>query len=425
MSAAGKFIKERNLLEVLNRIARNRAEYSLLYVSVSKLKPKNRHPLFEKIIARLFDNLVGVASGQLFILSNSDFAILGKNITAKTVDSAVLVLKSSLLGEEALFSQNVEEFARIYEFPYELNEFYKFIEQRMEQEKAIETVVPKQPIEAAQIDDVIEHLNNINIAELIKHQSVIKIEGSNKFRQMFQEFFIAIKDLSSQYNKNLDLVANKCLFLYLTQTLDKKTISSFLFADIRNWPQWIGLNLNLSSVFSEEFVNFAKNFLKEEQKIIVEVQMTDVLSNLNLYFEAKNILHKGGHKILIDGASPEMLKMINFVSIQPDMIKIFWEPMMEFDVNNQNIKSVIEELGVDNIILAKCKDAKAIKWGIRYGIRNFQGPYIDALEVELIKSQCPNKDNCSVEDCLKRRRLITGAFRNECPQKEFLEKMVE
>lgn len=156
MSAAGKFIKERNLLEVLNRIARNRTEYSLLYVSVSKLKPKNRHPSFVKIIARLFDNLVGAAAGNLFVLSNSDFAILGKNITSKTVEDMVHVLRSCLTEDVVLFSQNIDDFARVYEFPYELNEFYKFIEQVMLQEKIAEPIVTKQPIDVSQISHKVD-----------------------------------------------------------------------------------------------------------------------------------------------------------------------------------------------------------------------------------------------------------------------------
>ena len=421
----GKFVEERNLLEVLNRIARNRTEYSLLYVSVSKLKPKNRHPSFVKIIARLFDNLVGSANGRLFILTNSDFAILGKNITSKTVENAVEVLRSCLIGDPILLSGKIDEFAHIYDFPEELADFYAFIEKIMMQEKMAPSAEVKQALDVTQIDGVIEHLNNINIAELVKHQSVIHIENSNKFKFVFQEFFVALKDLSAQYNKNLDLAANKCLFAYLTQTLDKKTISSFLFSDIKNWPQWIGLNLNLSSVFSAEFVNFAKNVMKENQKIVVEVQLVDVLNNLGLYFEAKNILHNGGHKILIDEVVPENLKMLNLKALQPDMIKIFWNPMMEFEANNENMRNIINEFGKDNFILAKCKDAKAIKWGVGCGIRKFQGPYIDALEVEIIKAQCPNGRNCSAEDCLKRRRRIAGAFREECSRKEFLEKMVE
>ena len=51
MAKTGKFAAEKYLLESLNRIARNQAMYSVLYVNVSKLKAKNRHPSFFKVIA--------------------------------------------------------------------------------------------------------------------------------------------------------------------------------------------------------------------------------------------------------------------------------------------------------------------------------------------------------------------------------------
>ncbi len=73
---------------------------------------------------------------------------------------------------------------------------------------------------------------------------------------------------------------------------------------------------------------------------------------------------------------------------------------------------------------AKCVDEKALRWGVTYGIRNFQGPYIDKLEVSLIKPQCPFGNRCSAEECLKRRRLIAGEAREECFNKEYLEKLL-
>lgn len=115
---------------------------------------------------------------------------------------------------------------------------------------------------------------------------------------------MAVKDLSAHLDKSLDLLASRWLFLYLTQTLDKKTLNAFFSSDIVNWPRQISLNLNLSSVFSHEFVNLAKNFLKPNQKLIVEVQLMDVFNNLQLYFKVKDILHAGGHKLLIDTVSP-------------------------------------------------------------------------------------------------------------------------
>ncbi len=424
MVKTGKFAAEKYLLESLNRIARNQAMYSVLYVNVSKLKAKNRHPSFVKIIAKLFDDLVGAVSGTLFILSNSDFAILGRNINPEVVESAVKKLRAGLFSDPILFAPGSGEFAHLYEFPDDFVELYKHIESLMEEAQLPDLSSYKYPVEASQIDGVAERLNSINVSELIKHQSVVRIDGANSFSTLFQEFFVAVKDLSRQYDADIDLTANKWLFLYLTQMLDKKTMSSFMFADIKNWPQQIGLNLNLSSIFSDEFVAFVKNALQPEQKIVAEVQMMDVFNSLNLYFEAMEILHKGGHRILIDAVSPEMLHMLNIVRLQPDLVKIFWDPMMHDETNSVELQQIIQDLGAEKVILAKCADETAIRWGIKYGIRSFQGPYIDKLEVALIRAQCPDGKNCNAEECLKRRRLIAGAYRNECRHKEYLEKLL-
>lgn len=424
MAKTGKFAAEKYLLESLNRIARNQAMYSVLYVNVSKLKAKNRHPSFFKVIAKLFDDLVGAVSGTLFVLSNSDFAILGRDINPEVVESAVKKLRAGLFSDPILFAPNSGEFAHLYEFPDDFVELYKRIEKMVEDAQLPDLSSYKYPVEASQIDGVMEQLNRINISELIKHQSVVRIDNANSFTTLFQEFFVAVKDLSRQYDADIDLTANKWLFLYLTQMLDKKTMSSFMYADIKNWPQQIGLNLNLSSIFSDEFVAFAKNALRPEQKIVAEVQMMDVFNSLNLYFEAMEVLHKGGHKILIDGVSPEMLHMLNIVRLQPDMVKIFWDPMMHDEVNSEELLQIIQDLGAEKVILAKCTDENAVRWGIRYGIRSFQGPYIDKLEVALIRSQCPEGKNCSAEECLKRRRLIAGVYRDGCQHKEYLEKLL-
>jgi len=426
MAKGLSFAAEKYLLDSLNRIAKNPSGYAVLFVRVSKLKPKNRHPGFLKIFAKMFDGLVGATDGLMFILSTGDFAILGKNISSETVDLAVQKLQQGLSADPVFYAQNREDFAHLYEFPEDFTTFYQYIEQIIEAGEAPLNVLPKKnPITAAEIDEIINYLDTyVDVSEMVKRQSIMRIGGNNDFKVLFQEFFVAVKDLSSRFNRNIDFVANRWLFLYLTQTLDKKTIASFKSADIKNWPEQISLNLNLSSVFSKEFVDFAKNFLAETQKIIVEVQMMDVLNNLSLYFEAKELLNRGGHKLLIDGLSPETLRMLNLNRLEPDYIKIFWNPMMEFDMDNAELKQVFESFGRERIILAKCTDEKAIRWGVKYGLNTFQGPYIDMLEVALVRAQCPHGKECQALDCLKRRRLLSGYERDKCKCKDCLEKIL-
>lgn len=424
MSQTNRFVAEKNLLETLDRIARNQSAYSVLYVSLSKLKPKNRHPSFIKIIAKLFDDLVGAAEGMMYILNNGDFVILGKNITESIVSDAVDKLRKGLASDPILTNASISEFARLYNFPHDFAAFYEYIQEQMENAARPDFSNLKYPVEASQMDGVLAHLDAINVPELVKRQSIVRIEGADKFRVMFQEFFVAVKDLSAQYDKNMDLTANKWLFLYLTQALDKKTIASFQAADIKNWPRRISLNLHLSSIFTPEFDMLAEEGLPGHPQIIAEVQMMDIFNRLENYFEAKEKLQAQGNQILIDGLIPETLSLIDIGRLEPDLIKLFWNPMMEFDTDNRELRDIIGHFGSERVILAKCTDDKALRWGISYGIRTFQGPYMDTLETAVIRARCPNAQNCTAADCLKRRRLITGVSRRQCRHTELLEKML-
>ena len=418
---------EKYLLDALDRVARNSVDYSVLYVNISKLKPKNRHPEFVKIFARMFDSIVGVIRGQMFVLSNGDFAILGKNITEDTVDEAVKKIRLGLSSDPVVHGRSTKDFAELYYFPEDYTSLYVKIQNMYEDDNYEVPENPdegKRPIRADEIDDVIAQLDTIDIPEIIKRQSALQIVGPGKFRVAFQEFFVAVKDLSAHLDKSLDLLASRWLFLYLTQTLDKKTLNAFFSSDIVNWPRQISLNLNLSSVFSHEFVNLAKNFLKPDQKLIVEVQLMDVFNNLQLYFKVKDILHAGGHKLLIDTVSPSSLKLLNLKRLDPDMIKVFWEPLLEYDANNEMFRQVIENLGADNVVLAKCDSNAALKWGLEYKLNTFQGPIIDRLEVTLLQKHCPDASHCPAADCLRRKRLLWGNFRDECTQKEILEELL-
>lgn len=421
---AKRVIYEKYLLDALDRVARNPSGYSVLYIHISKLRPKNRHPEFVKIFAKLFDSVAGNAKGTLFILSNGDFAILGRDITHEVIDEAVLKLRDGLSTDPILHTHDSKDFFEIYDFPKDFVSFYEYIAQMKEQALLVvrqDEVNQKRPVRVDEIDDLITALDFIDISEIVKRQSVLKIGMDKSFHVWFQEFFVAVKDLVKKFDPQLDLLANRWLFYYFTQALDKKTMAAFSTSSLKNWPKVISLNLNLSSVFSQTFVNFAKNFLKPEQKIIVEVQLMDVFNNLSTYFKAKEILRSGGHKLLIDAVSPMTLKMLNIAKLDPDLVKIFWEPLLEYDVDNEELRKIIAHVGRENVILAKCDDEKSIKWGVKYGITSFQGPYIDSLEVALLRRQCPNAKNCSMAECLKRKRLLSGWYREGCHNKECLE----
>ena len=88
------------------------------------------------------------------------------------------------------------------------------------------------------------------------------------------------------------------------------------------------------------------------------------------------------------------------------------------------MKEIIETLGKEKVILAKCDSDKALKWGVSYGITAFQGPFMDDIEIAMVRSRCPGAAGCTAQQCLKRRRLLSGALKAVCVHPEVLEDLL-
>lgn len=71
--------------------------------------------------------MVGATNGLMFILSNGDFAILGKNITQNTVEEAVKKLRQGLSSDPILYAHDSGEFAHVYEFPEDFHPFINIL----------------------------------------------------------------------------------------------------------------------------------------------------------------------------------------------------------------------------------------------------------------------------------------------------------
>ena len=419
-------LKESFLLGALDRIGRNSFSYGVLYVSVSKLKPKNRPPEFVKILAKLFESVVEAAKGSLYVMSNGDFVILARHIAPNLVEEAVKQLREGLASDPILDSQDSSEFAQVYHFPERFDEFYGYVQEMMnsQTEKAAEEE-PKRPLESGDVDELLSELNKMDIADIIKRQSVMRMKKHDDFEVIFQEFFVAVKDLAIKFNDGINLTASKWLFMYLSQRLDKKTMSSFAEAELTKWPKKISLNLNLSSLFSKEFDSFLKHLPVPDCQIIVEVKMMDIFNNNQRYLDARKLLHEKGHLLLLDEMSPRAMKMLDINSIKPDMVKMFWEPLLEYEPKDIELLGAIEAFGRDNVVLAKVENEKAIKWGTNHGISAFQGPFIDNIETMIVKSKCPKASYCTNLECLKRRRLLKGELRDQCYDKTVLDELLQ
>lgn len=79
------------------------------------------------------------------------------------------------------------------------------------------------------------------------------------------------------------------------------------------------------------------------------------------------------------------------------------------------------QLGVKKFILAKCDSKKAVEWGKKYGIVNFQGPYLDDLEINHLMEKCCDSGQCNKDNCMRLRKQTSNLYFDGCSSKVVFE----
>jgi hypothetical protein len=122
--------------------------------------------------------------------------------------------------------------------------------------------------------------------------------------------------------------------------------------------------------------------IPKDQKIIVEIQAIDVLAAVRNYYDVHDVISTLGHSLLIDGLNPIMLQMLDVRLMNPHYAKIMWAPELIDLMNpdsNKSASALIDSVGGDKIILARCDSQNAMAWGLKSGIRIFQGHFLDSF----------------------------------------------
>ena len=232
------------------------------------------------------------------------------------------------------------------------------------------------PITPATLDEVQKKLAFANVAPFIRDQVALRINPQTKEASIeFYEFFLSVGDLQRTIAPNINLFGDRAPFQYLSRTMDVRMLETVLRHPQARGTPCISLNLNLETILTTAFGTFVQQ-MEKGQKVIVEVTAADLLTNINMYIDVRNVMSSMGHAILIDGLTTTTIEMLDVAAMKPDYIKIVWAPEL-LDVanpaSNANTSALIALIGAEKAILSRCESAAALSWGLKTGICVFQG----------------------------------------------------
>jgi len=375
------------LLDTAERLGRVRAGRIALRIHLSRLSQSYRDPAYGRIAGRMFDGLIASYRCQVFTLSNGDLVATGKDMPFGDVDATVYKLRT-LFDSDPLVHHDPygpeDRFCSWYDLEADYELFLGMCREALREVGAVTTAPQARHglTHAATPEDVERiagSLTEASVRPFITAQAAVNITPVGESTLAFQEIFVSVGDLTRRLAPGTDLSSDRWLFQYFCEMLDTRLLAGIRSLMLYGRALPANLNLNVSTVLGQAFSDFTRRFPGDS--FCVEVQAIDAFANLPAFFRACALLHEAGHRVLIDALTPLSLWMLADAALPVDAYKLMWSPDVgaaHDGASDRDPSNTIRTIGPEKVILAHCDTYDSIEWGLRQGLRTFQGRFVDA-----------------------------------------------
>lgn len=399
-----KMKKDVIIYDYINRLEDKVKECTALYIEGHKLSNNSLRFMSRQTMLKIFENVTTKYQGEVFGLPNDDIIVIYDK-TAQEEVLACLIKVRYMLHDDPLLKDayDLEQigFVKYFDLGENVKALYAAIEDAMSQYSGLEQAEHKEESQNQNLSKEVvigarkirqeltpnllakvqKALSMTDFSSLIRRQSVCAVIGKSSPQVLFDEVFVSIADLRDMLMPDVDLAANPWLFLHLAGTLDKRVLVHVSKHDDGALTRNFSLNLNVSTLLSDDFLLFDENInTSMRSSVVLELQLVDIFSDIKAFMLAKTFAQYRGYKICIDGVTVDKLKYINRTNLGADLIKIIWHPSFIDIVNeDKHFVDYVNRAERAKMILCRVDDPAAVEIGNSLGINLYQGRYIQRL----------------------------------------------
>lgn len=394
--------KEKNPNDFLSMLIESKSRVKAILIDATALKNPKSISLINKVLEDGTMEYVHNANGRVFELINKSILFVFKDNYEDEIQALLIRLQFTFNDEMVVANKSSileTDFVKIYATNEQLKELkYKIIsftathvpENKSNQDRlkipgilanVLSTNKRKmRPLTPDVLDKMQKSLLRVDFSSLIRRQAVCAVIGKSAPQMIFEEVYVSIPDLRDILLPDVDFTSNPWLFMHLTETLDKRVLAHISKHDDGSLVSNFSMNLNVSTILSDEFLEFDESIPPQmRSSIVLELQLVDIFNDVKAFLLAKSFAQYRGYKICIDGITVDKLQYINRENLNSDLMKIIWHPSFLDIINeDKHFRDYVNKAERAKMILCRVDDAKAIEIGNSIGINLYQGRYVQA-----------------------------------------------
>jgi hypothetical protein len=387
--------REARLIELISTIQEQREGWHGVCFAFSQLLEHYRSDYQIKIAINLMNDLLGDRDGAIFLCEDATIYVVVRNLSKPLLDKMVFQLRYLFMDDPLAYTAEGDEnpeFAQVYSIETEWDDFNKVARNHWAQKvraaqgntqpMTTEPAPVKREVRffnAASLLAVERELKEVDLRSALRRQPVCAAVPGMPIRMVFDEMYINIAALRQLLKVDVDLLSNRWLFKYLTQTLDMRMLELIRQNTATYLVAPLSLNLNIPTLLSEQFLAFDEMVKKGmKASIVVELQIADVFSDMAGYLTARDVVQKLGYRICLDGVTDLSFPQIDRQRLGFDLIKVQWNAETETKgEHTRRVKEAVRSCGSNRVIMTRCDNELAVHYGQSMGLSLFQGRYLD------------------------------------------------
>lgn len=424
---------ERQLLDAARRTIS--PGWAALVVHIADFPPPGARPHHRRVARAILDDTVQRHGGQVFSLRTGDLVMLGPSLALRapaapqTPPLQAETLPDLLLR---LLRADVSDPARLvstWMLPEARDRLLAYATQRAADgglsavEKASAARSPGGP--GLERDQAIGEPPPL--PDLLHRQTAVLLGGSNGARllPLFREIGFADAALQAQaagHAAGEPLEADPFLSRHLALRLGVQVLMALPAEfgrrgalDAAAGPR-LHVNLPPAGILSDGFARLSGLCRAGGVALGVEVSLVEAAADPVAMAAARALLDDSNVAFVLDELSHLALQLTNPAALEADLVKLDWSSRLpDLPLSEQHrVDAALGRIGVDRVVLAGADGEAALRWGLRRGIRRFQGRHVDAMLGASRISACASGAGCSLRQCIERASAVAPAGRLGC-----------
>ncbi len=446
------------LADAVRRAGRQPHGRIALVLHLSRMAPPAPRPHHRRIARAMLRETADLHEGHVFTPRNGDLVLLCRAPASGTPASGVTPRPgAAATPDPATLPETLGRLLRV-DAPdpsrivsvWRLDQDFAALAAYVGERRAETIVAP--PAEAglatpmAAVAAMATLVSVVGVNELMRRRTAVSVHGPRHgagtaaeqvLRPIFRELAFAIPTLESRCRAVGQARADPFLFRHLARQLDRRMLEVLgrelgtggpldlaagqdrargAARGLVNAPPPPHLNLTVQTILSDGFGALAASCQERGAAIGVEVALIDACADIAGYMAAARVVRGAGMTLVLDEVSDLALILARPTTLPADLLKLAWSPRL-LDLGGGDaaaLRDALTAFGPHRVVLCHAATEAALRSGLAWGIRKFQGQHIETILAAGRTRICPLSADCSRRQCADRGTATGRAGRSGC-----------